>query len=78
MAKDATQSRIGLHLEVIKPDHMIKLPTVRGFDNANKVGYLFDKIKFGFSHRIVLQNFPAGGFLFTIQIILLRKSIRTD
>lgn len=54
---------------------MIKLPTVGAFDSANKIEYLFDEITFGFSHRIVLQNLPAGSFLFTI---LLNKSIRKD
>jgi len=55
---------------------VIKLPTARRFDSANKIEYLFDKIKLGFSHRIVLKNLPVGSFLFTIQIILPSKSIR--
>lgn len=70
-----TQNRIHLHLEVIKSDHMIKLPTVRRFDSTHKLEYLFDKIKFLLSQRIVMKNLPAGSFLFTIQIILLNKRL---
>lgn len=55
-----------------------KLPTVRGPGSANKLEYLFDKIKLVFSHRTVLKNLSAGSFLFTIQIILLNKSIKKD
>lgn len=51
--------------EVIKSDHMIKA-SVRVLDSANKLEYLFDKIKFVFSHRTVLKNLCAGSFLFTI------------